>query len=77
MADGFEAEFYAALNDVQNKIKNEFTQNMERYSRLMRAKLADKEAMAQLGEKIAAAASDLEVCQKELETTIWGEKNEG
>ena len=74
MSDGFVDGFIAALEDVQHKVTEEFAQNMDRYSRLMRAKLADKKAMAQLGEKIAAAASDLEDCQKELETTIWREK---
>ena len=74
MADGFQDEFDAALNDVRDKTIKEFTDNKERYSRLMRAKLADKEAMAQLGEKIAEAASALEGCQEELETTIWREK---
>lgn len=74
MSDGFVNGFEAALQDVQDKTIKEFTQNKERYSRLMRAMLADKEAMDQLGEKIAATASDLEGCQKELETTIWREK---
>lgn len=74
MAEDFQEEFDAALNDVRDKTIKEFTDNKERYSRLMRAMLADKEAMAQLGEKIAATASDLEGCQKELETTIWSLK---
>nr|WP_315098389.1 dynamin family protein [uncultured Fretibacterium sp.] len=74
MADGFQDEFDAALNDVRDKTIKEFTDNKERYSRLMRAMLADKEAMVQLGEKIAEAASALEGCQKELETTIWSVK---
>lgn len=74
MSDGFVADFEAALQDVKDETIKEFTHNKERYSRLMRAKLADKKAMAQLGEKIAAAASELEDCQKELETTIWREK---
>ena len=74
MAEDFQEEFDAALNDVRDKTIKEFTDNKERYSRLMRAKHADKEAMAQLGEKIAAAASALKGCQEELETTIWREK---
>lgn len=74
MSNGFVDDFKKALQDVQHKVTEEFAQNKERYSRLMRAMLADKEAMTQLGEKIAAAALDLEVCQEELETTIWREK---
>lgn len=74
MAEGFQKDFETTLKNVWSAIETEFTQNKERYSRLMRAKLADKEAMAQLGEKIAAAALKLEGCQEELETTIWREK---
>lgn len=74
MADGLKQDFQTTLEGVWNAIETEFTQNKERYSRLMRAKLADKEAMAQLGEKIAAAALKLEGCQEELETTIWSVK---
>lgn len=74
MAEGFKKDFETTLTNVWSAIETEFTQNKERYSRLMRAKLADKEAMAQLGEKIAATASKLEGCQKKLETTIWREK---
>jgi len=74
MSDGFVDDFEAALQDVKDETIKEFTHNKERYSRLMRAMLADKKAMTQLGEKIAAAALDLKVCQEELETTIWREK---
>ena len=74
MSDGFVGDFIKTLQDVQDNVIEEFAQNMDRYSRLMRAKLTDKEAMAQLGEKIAAAASDLKDCQDDLETAIWGEK---
>lgn len=74
MSDGFVDGFIAALEDVQRKVTEEFAQNMDRYSRLMRAKLADKEAMDQLGKKIAATASDLKDCQDNLEATIWREK---
>lgn len=77
MADGFEEDFKATLDAVLDATKSEFKQNIERYSTLMQAKLADKEAMDQLGKKIAAAAEELEARQGELEKMIWeGKKNE-
>lgn len=77
MNDGFEEDFKATLEEVLNATKSEFNQNIEKYSTLMQARSADKEAMDQLGKKIAAAAEELEARQGELEKMIWeGKKNE-
>ncbi len=68
-------DFSESLASVLAAVKAEFSQNIEKYSALMQAKLKDKSAMEHLGEKISDAARELEQCQKELESLIWSVKN--
>jgi GTPase Era involved in 16S rRNA processing len=74
MADDFKKDFQETLQSVLCAIEAEFTQNMEKYSLLMQAKIADKNAMEQLHDKITNAAHDLTSCQEELNKLIWGVK---
>lgn len=71
ITDDFIEDFRDTLSSVLSAIETEFAQNTEKYSVLMQAKFADKQAMEKLREKIAAAATDLKSCQDELNTMIW------
>ncbi len=77
MATDFANDFRATLASVLSVIEAEFTQNTEKYSLLMQAKLEDKNAMEQLYEKIVAAGKDLRECQDELTKVIWSVKDNG
>lgn len=71
LATDFEKDFRTTLLSILSAIESEFTQNTEKYSVLMQAKLADRQAMERLREKITAAAVELKSCQAELNTVIW------
>ena len=43
---------------------------------MLKAKLEDKAAIENLGEKIQAAADELKQCQNKLEEIIWRVKDE-
>lgn len=75
IADEYAHDFQTTLERIIDEITQEFTQNIRKYSMLMQAKFADKEAMEQLREKIAAAAEDLVTLQQELNSKIWKEVN--
>lgn len=74
MRKDFEKDFRTALTSALSAIESEFTQNIEKYSLLMQAKLEDKKVMEQLRVKISAAACDLISCQDELNKVIWSVK---
>lgn len=71
IADEYAHDFQTTLERIIDEITQEFTQNIGKYSMLMQAKFADKEAMEQLRKKIAAAAKDLATLQQELNDKIW------
>lgn len=58
------------------RIKGEFETNLKKYSVMMRAKLDDKAAIENLGEKLRAAATELRQCQEKLEEIIWRTNDE-
>lgn len=77
MARDFEKDFRLTLTSVLSSIESEFTQNTEKYSLLMQAKIEDKKVMEQLRAKIVKAARDLLDCQEELNKVIWSVKENG
>lgn len=77
LASDFERDYRRSLQSILKAVEMEFIQNLDKYSVLMKAKLADRKAMEQLREKILGAAADLEGCQKELEKLIWSVKSNG
>lgn len=76
LADDFQKDYRDNLERILSAVKAEFVQNLDKYSVLMKAKLADKEAMEQLRAKILDAASDLKNCQEELGAIMWRAKND-
>ncbi|MDR1882975.1 MAG: dynamin family protein [Prevotella sp.] len=73
--EGYTKDYRNTLEGILSEIRTEFTQNVEKYSVLLKAKLEDKRSMDLLYEKIAAAAKDLESSQQELNGAIWRTKN--
>lgn len=71
-----ESEFRNAHVVLFSQVKSEFEQNLEKYSIVLKAKLDDKAAIENLGEKIQASVSELRQCQNNLEEIIWRVKNE-
>jgi hypothetical protein len=75
MAKDFTKDYKNSLESILSAVKSEFEDNLEKYSVLMKAKLADKETMEKLRVKILEAATELMACQKELNKIIWSEKS--
>lgn len=73
----FEKDYRQSLKSILGAVEAEFTQNIDKYSVLIRAKLEDKKAMERLRERILEATNDLKKSQRELEKLIWSVKNDG
>lgn len=74
MADDYKRDYAKSLESVLAQVRHEFETNMDVYSVRMKALIEGKEAMAELGKKVAETAKELEGSQKELEKIIWKEK---
>lgn len=77
MTDDFTADYVRSLSALLDQVKAEFILNMDKYSILMQAKLADKKAMEELRKKIVSTEDALLRCQEELDSTIWSVNNNG
>lgn len=71
MAKDFADDYVSAVSTLLNQVQQEFNLNMDKYSNIMQAKLADKKAMEELRMKIMATEASLTSCQNELNSTIW------
>ncbi len=72
----FIEEFDNELNSVLNKVENEFTSNVEKYSVILKAKLDDKEALEKLRIKILDTVGALGKSTDELNEIIWSVKED-
>lgn len=77
MATDFTNDFRSTLSSTLSTVEAEFSQNIEKYSILMQARLADKKALEQLRSKIVDACKELSSCQDELNQMIWSVKSDG
>ncbi|MEH7009215.1 dynamin family protein [Neobacillus niacini] len=75
LAKDYEKDFRDSLKGILSKVETEFTQNIEKYSVLLKAKHEDRKALEQLREQIAKAVTDLINCQEDLNKVIWRVKN--
>ena len=73
----FKNDYVRSLSALLDQVKAEFILNMDKYSILMQAKLADKKAMEELRKKIVSTEDALLRCQEELDSTIWSVNNNG
>lgn len=72
--EDYKTKYGNSLESLLTKVKAEFTSNMEKYNKMLRAKTKDKESMEALKEKIEAAAKELKGCQERLNGVIWREE---
>lgn len=77
MATDFTDDYIKAISTLLNQVRAEFIHNLDKYSVLMQAKLADKKAMEELRKKIVSTEEALMRCQEELDSTIWSVNNNG
>jgi len=80
IADGlytdYGKDYRKSIVVVLKEVEDEFINNIEKYSVLIKALLEEKEVMEQLQKLFLEVASSLEECQEELNCVIWsGEKN--
>lgn len=73
MSDDYSKDYRNALETLLMQIKSQFESNLEEYSLYMKAMIANKEAMKQLGEKVTNAAIALTSCKNQLNEIIWKE----
>lgn len=71
MCDDYSADYRNALESLLMQIKTQFEGNLETYSLYMKAMVENRDAMKQLGDKVADVATELFDCQKQLNDIIW------
>ena len=64
MSDDFKNDYVRSLSALLDQVKAEFILNMDKYSILMQAKLADKKAMEELRKKIVSTEDALLRCKR-------------
>lgn len=77
VAKNYAEDYRYSLESILSDIKSEYTNNIDKYSVLIKAKMEDKESMERLGEKIQDTANELKVLQDKLNEIIWEVKENG
>lgn len=75
LSTDFETKYRDTHKSTLNAVTAEFENNLKKYSLRLKAKLEDKEAIENLGNKIQDAANELKICQNELWRIIWRVKD--
>lgn len=71
MCDDYSKDYRDSLESLLVQIKTQFEGNLDTYSLYMKAMVENRDAMKQLGEKVADVATELFGCQKQLNDIIW------
>lgn len=71
MCVDYSADYRNALESLLMQIKTQFETNLETYSLYMKAMVENRDAMQDLGDKVADVATELFDCQKQLNDIIW------
>ncbi len=71
MCEDYSQDYRNALESLLMQIKTQFEGNLEIYSLYMKAMVENRDAMKQLGDKVADVATELFDCQKQLNDIIW------
>ncbi|MCM1099888.1 MAG: dynamin family protein [Clostridium sp.] len=71
MCDDYSRDYRDSLESLLMQIKTQFESNLETYSLYMKAMVESRDAMQQLGDKVADVATELFDCQKQLNDIIW------
>ena len=71
MCVDYSKDYRDSLESLLVQIKTQFEGNLDNYSLYMKAMVENRDAMKQLGEKVADVATELFGCQKQLNDIIW------
>lgn len=71
MCEDYSQDYRNALESLLMQIKTQFEGNLETYSLYMKAMVESRDAMKELGDKVADVATELFDCQKQLNDIIW------
>ena len=71
MCEDYSRDYRDSLESLLVQIKTQFESNLDTYSLYMKAMVENRDAMKQLGEKVADVATELFGCQKQLNDIIW------
>lgn len=71
MCEDYSKDYRNALESLLMQIKTQFEGNLETYSLFMKAMVENRDAMKELGDKVADVATELFDCQKQLNDIIW------
>lgn len=71
MCEDYSNDYRNSLESLLMQIKTQFEGNLDIYSLYMKAMVENRDAMQQLGEKVADVATELFDCQKQLNDIIW------
>lgn len=77
MHDEYVKDYCRSLETLLMQIKSQYELHLGEYSLNMKALMENRDAMAALGDRIAAAAGDLEACRGQLDRIIWKEREDG
>ena len=69
--DAYIAAYKKKHKEIVERLKDEFRGRVEEYSSDTKAKIEDKDAMTQLGEKLKEVAASVKALLEELEKKIW------
>lgn len=72
----YEKDFIKSLESVLELVKQRFNDNLENYSKKMKALIDDRDEMVRLGEKVSATADELRRSQDKLNRIIWEESQD-
>ena len=71
MGKNYRKDYRESLEMILLQIKTNFATNLESYSLNMKALMANKDAMMELGNRVSDASKALRKCEEELNTIIW------
>lgn len=71
MYEDYSKDYRDALESLLMQIKTQFEGNLDTYSLYMKAMVENRDAMQQLGDRVADVATELFDCQKQLNDIIW------
>ncbi|MDY6104279.1 MAG: dynamin family protein [Acetatifactor sp.] len=71
MSEDYSRDYRTALDSILSKTKNQFEANLETYNLYMQAMVENRDAMKQLGDRVADVATEMFDCQKQLNDIIW------
>lgn len=71
MYEDYSKDYRDSLESLLMQIKTQFEGNLDTYSLYMNAMIENRDAMQQLGDRVADVATELFDCQKQLNDIIW------